>query len=71
MDSDRFRQVDDLLQAVLERRPDEREAFLRHASESDEALAREVRSLLSSQQAAGDFLESPAMEMAARDLAFE
>ncbi len=65
MDSERWKQVDSLLQAVLERPPEERDAFLRHASAGDEALEREVRSLLSSQEQAGSFLESPAMEVAA------
>jgi tetratricopeptide (TPR) repeat protein len=71
MDSDRWKQVDSLLQAVLERPPDERDAFLRHASSGDEELEREVRSLLSSQQQAGSFLESPAMDLAARALALD
>jgi|CZKS01.1.fsa_nt_gi tetratricopeptide (TPR) repeat protein len=69
MNSDRWKQVDSLLQAVLERPPEERDAFLRHASAGDQALEREVRSLLASQQQAGSFLESPAMEVAA--LAFD
>ena len=68
MDSDRWKQVDRLLQAVLERPPEEREVFLRHACGADEALEREVRSLLVSQQQAGSFLESPAIELAARAL---
>jgi serine/threonine protein kinase/tetratricopeptide (TPR) repeat protein len=71
MDSKRFKEVDDLLQAVLSRPPDERNEFLRQACAGDEALELEVRSLLSSQQQAGDFLESPAMEVAARRLARE
>ena len=65
MNSDRWKQVDSLLQAVLERPPEERDAFLRHASAGDLALEREVRSLLKSQQQAGSFLESPAIEVAA------
>jgi len=68
MDSDRWKQVDNLLQAVLERPAEERDAFLRHACAADEALEREVRSLLASQQQAGSFLESPAIELAARAL---
>src|SRR5712692_6653156 len=68
MDSDRWKQVDSLLQSVLERPPEERDAFLRHACAGDEALEREVRSLLRSQQQAGSFLESPAIEVAARAL---
>src|SRR5215472_14491675 len=68
MDADRWKQIDDLFQAVLERPPDERDTFLRRACGSDEQLEREVRSLLSSQQNAGSFLQAPAIEVAARDL---
>jgi len=68
MDSDRWKQIDSLLQAVLERTPEERDAFLQRATAGDEALAREVRSLLMSQQRAGSFLESPAIELAAQAL---
>jgi tetratricopeptide (TPR) repeat protein/predicted Ser/Thr protein kinase len=71
MNSDRWKQVDSLLQAVLERPPAERDAFLRQACTDDETLEREVQSLLSSQQQAGSFLESPAMDVAARALALE
>jgi eukaryotic-like serine/threonine-protein kinase len=71
MDSHRWKQVDNLLQAVLERPPEERDAFLCHACMGDEALEREVRSLLTSQETAGSFLEHPAIEIAARELASE
>ena len=66
MDPHRWKQVDDLLQPALERPPEERDAFLRQACAGDEALEREVRSLLASEQEAGSFLESPAIEVAAR-----
>ncbi|MGO9517541.1 MAG: protein kinase domain-containing protein, partial [Candidatus Korobacteraceae bacterium] len=69
MDSDRWQQIDGLLQSALERPPEERDAFLRQACAGDEALEREVRSLLASQQAAGSFLDSPAIEVAARAIA--
>jgi serine/threonine protein kinase/tetratricopeptide (TPR) repeat protein len=69
MDSDRWKQVDSLLQSVLERPPEEHEAFLRNACAGDETLEREVRSLLTAQQQAGSFLENPAIEAAARSLA--
>jgi tetratricopeptide (TPR) repeat protein/tRNA A-37 threonylcarbamoyl transferase component Bud32 len=65
MDSERWKRVDNLLQAALERSPGERDAFLRQACAGDEALEREVRSLLTSQQRAGSFLDSPAIEVAA------
>jgi serine/threonine protein kinase len=66
MDSERWKQIDSLLQSALERSPEERDAFLRHACAGDQALEREVRSLLASQQEARSFLESPAIEVAAR-----
>jgi serine/threonine protein kinase/Flp pilus assembly protein TadD len=68
MDSDRWKQVDNLLQSVLERPPGERDAFLTQACAGDEALEREVRSLLTFEPRVETFLESPAMEMAARNL---
>jgi serine/threonine protein kinase/tetratricopeptide (TPR) repeat protein len=71
MDSDRWKQIDSLLQSVLERPPEERDAVLRHACAGDEALEREIRSLLAAQQQAGSFLESPAINAAARALARE
>ena len=69
MDSERWKQVDDILQSVLDRPPEERDAFLRQACAGDEALEREVRSLLTSEEQAGRFLENPALEVAARALA--
>jgi eukaryotic-like serine/threonine-protein kinase len=69
MDSDRWKKIDSLLQAVLEHPPEERDAFLRQACAVDQALEREVRSLLTAQQQAGSFLETPAIEAAAQALA--
>ena len=69
MDSERWKQIDNLLQAALERPVAERAEFLRHVCAGDDALEREVGSLLAAQQMAGGFLESPAIEIAARALA--
>jgi eukaryotic-like serine/threonine-protein kinase len=69
MDSERWKQVDEVLQSVLDRPPAEREAFLRSACAGDEALEGEVRSLLTSDRQAGRFLEHPAIEVAARAMA--
>jgi hypothetical protein len=69
MDADRWKTIDSLLQAVSERPPGERDAFLRNACAADEALEREIRSLLAAQQQAVSFLESPAIEAAAWALA--
>src|SRR4051812_391404 len=71
MDSKRWQLVDQLLQAALEHSPDERAGFLRRACAGDDAMEREVHALLASHQAAGSFLESPAMEVAAQALALE
>jgi serine/threonine protein kinase/TolA-binding protein len=69
MDSERWKQAEDILQSVLDLAPEERDAFLRHSCAGDEALEREVRSLLKSEEQAGGFLENPALEMAARAVA--
>ena len=69
MDSHRWKQVDNVLQSTLDCEPDERDAFLRNACTGDEALEREVRSLLTLELRAERFLERPAMEVAARAVA--
>ena len=65
MDLDRWKQLDNLLQSVLERPLEERDAFLRHACAGDEPLERRVRALLSAEPEAKHFLERPAIEVAA------
>ncbi len=69
MDAERWKQVDRLLEAALARPRDERDAFLRQTCVDDEALEREIRSLLAAQEQAGSFLDSPAIDVAARALA--
>jgi len=66
MDSERWGQLNKLLHDALDRAPEERDAFLRQACGGDEPLAREARSLLSVEQHAVTFLETPAIELAAR-----
>jgi eukaryotic-like serine/threonine-protein kinase len=68
MDLERWKQVDSLLQSALEHQPEEREAFLRQACVGDEALEREVRSLLTLEQKAGSFLQVPVMEAAGKEM---
>ncbi|HXP87820.1 MAG TPA: serine/threonine-protein kinase, partial [Bryobacteraceae bacterium] len=68
MDSNRWKQVDNLLQAALERPPEQRDAFLRNECAGDEELEREVRSLLAAGREAGGFLENPAIEVAMQSL---
>jgi eukaryotic-like serine/threonine-protein kinase len=69
MNSERWKQVDKVLQSVLDRAPEERDGFLRQACAGDEEMEREVRSLLTSEKRADRFLENPAMEVAARGIA--
>ena len=69
LDTDRWQQIQSIYYAALEREPGERSAFLDEACLGDEQLRREVNSLLSSHDQAGSFLVSPALEIAAKDLA--
>ena len=64
-----WKQVDSLLQAALDLPPAKRDAFLREACGVDQALHRETRSLLAAQQRAGSFLDSPAIQLEAQELA--
>ena len=67
MDPDRWKQIEQLSHAALEREESSRAAFLDEACAGDEALRRQVESLLAHYaQASGSFLEEPALEMAAR-----
>jgi eukaryotic-like serine/threonine-protein kinase len=68
VDRNQWQQVDELLQSALQQAPEQREAFVRQACDSDAGLERELRSLLNSYQQAGSFLENPAIEIAARAL---
>jgi serine/threonine-protein kinase len=65
MSSDRWRQVSNLYHAALSRDVHERAAFLDDACPGDEALRREVESLLDCEAQAKAFLQAPAMELAA------
>ena len=69
MDSSRWKQIDDVLQSVLDRPAAERDSYLRGACAGDDTLEREVRSLLRVDSQAASFLEKPAMEAAAQALA--
>src|SRR5450432_3861045 len=68
MDSDRWKQIDNLLHAALERPPAGRAEFLRQACGGDQALEREVRSLMASDERAGSFLDNPALAVMASEL---
>src|SRR5262245_61189213 len=63
---ERWERVESLYHAALERAQPERAAFLAGACAGDEALLREVESLLRYDQRAERFIEAPAIEVAAR-----
>ena len=69
MDSERLRQIERLYHAALELEESQRAAFLRRACQADPALCREVEALLVCAAEAEDFIELPAMELAAREMA--
>jgi serine/threonine protein kinase/Tol biopolymer transport system component len=61
MNPERWKQIDDLLQATIELPEQERSAFLRYACGEDHELEGEVRSLMDAHEDAGSFLETPAV----------
>ncbi len=64
MDAERWKRVDDLLQATLQVPFERQEEFLRNECAGDAALLEEVHSLLTSDRKAGSFLEPPAVNVA-------
>ena len=64
MSSDRWRQVEDLCHAALACRAEERRPFLVEACEGDEALLREVESLIAQESSAETFMGVPAAALA-------
>ena len=71
MNIERWKLVDSLLQSALELAPGDREEFLAQACSNDALLKDEIKSLLTSYRRAGEFLETPALEIAARELSSE
>ena len=71
MERERWENLVRLHSAALEREESQRSAFLREACAGDEDLRREVESLLAYEQKGEGFLETPALEAAARELAGE
>jgi len=72
MRPERRRQVEGLYQAALERDATQRGTFLDEVCAGDEELRREVETLLDANdhvKDAEDFLNQPALQVAAQDLA--
>ena len=64
MDSDRWRQIEDLFHTLMERPPEMRAAFLNDACACDAELRQEIESLLSQADHAENFLESSRVQPA-------
>ena len=71
MTSDRWQRIEELYHSAREREGNQRAAFLKEACAGDDALQREVESLLAQDKGVEKFLESPALEVAAKALAAE
>jgi serine/threonine protein kinase/Tol biopolymer transport system component len=70
-DPQRWQRVKEIFEGALERRGEERDAFLDRACDGDTDVREEVESLLRSYEVAGSFMEAPAVAQAADDLAGE
>lgn len=69
MKPERWRRVEELYHSALKTAADQRAAFLRKECRDDDDLREEVESLLSCEDSAEGFIESPAFDMAARLMA--
>jgi eukaryotic-like serine/threonine-protein kinase len=69
MKSARWKEVERLCNAAMDIEPARRAAFLDKACAGDKSLRSEVESLLAHEERAGSFIEAPAIEMVARELA--
>jgi eukaryotic-like serine/threonine-protein kinase len=69
MDPDRWKRVDSLYHQAAARTGIDRSTFLDEACEGDDALRRELDSLLAHDDPAGPFLEESALTVAAREVA--
>ena len=69
MKPDRWQQVEQLYHSTLEKEVSERAEYLAGACAGDEGLRQEVESLLAYEDGAEDFIESPALDVAAKMMA--
>jgi len=71
MEPERWRRVEQLYHSALKIAADQRTTFLKAECRNDEELREEVESLLSCEESAAGFIESPAFDIAARLIAEE
>src|SRR6266702_4530858 len=61
MTPERWQDIEEVLQAALDRPPQQRASFLEEACAGDYELRDEATSLMSAYEEAGDFIEQPAI----------
>jgi serine/threonine protein kinase len=61
MTPERWQQIEEVLQAALDRSPPKRDSFLEEACAGDRDLRNEAASLISAYEEAADFIENPAL----------
>ena len=66
MNAARWREIERIFHAALERHSYERDAFVEHECRGDADLGREVHALLNRAASAGNFLAQPAARLGAR-----
>ncbi len=71
MDPERWRRVEEMYHLALQIGPGQRKAYLDEACAADQSLRQEVERLLEHVSEAEGFIESPAIEIAAKTLAAE
>ena len=69
MDSQRWKQIDEIFHAALEYEPPARDAYLTEACKEDESLRAEIEALIASHQKDSTFFDTPASDLAAEYLA--
>jgi serine/threonine protein kinase len=69
MDSQRWKQIDEIFHAALERDPPARAAFLTEACKEDESLRAEIEALIASHEKESSLFETPASDLAAEFMA--
>jgi len=69
MEIERWRRVEQLYHSTLELEQSQRSAFLKESCKDDDALQREVESLLAREGQAEHFMDIPALEVMAKEMA--
>ena len=69
MKAERWQQVERVYESALAKDASERASFLEEACAGDDALRQEIESLLAYQERSEDFIESPALDVAAKLIA--